>query len=148
MPTTARHTVAMLLALCGTAEAALPPYVFEMWREEATAHVQAEILSMTPGLAQRTECDAVLGVRRLFRDASGTLRTDSRIRLLIPCSRPPRSLEPRSEPMPGPDVWIAQEALRPGKFLELFISGGGDKWSLRSGGLADPIDGPSETPTR
>ena len=144
----ARLGVAMVLALCATAEAALPPYVFEMWGKEATAHLQAEILSMTPGHAQRTKCDTVLGVRRLFRDASGTLRTGSKIRLIIPCSRPLQSFDPHTELMPGPDVWISQEALRPGNFLELFISGGGDEWSLRSGGLAYPIDGPSETPTR
>ena len=136
----------LVAALSLTAEAALPPETFRIWANEATAHLQAEVLAMTPGREARTRCDTVLGVRRVFRDASGTVRADSRIRLDIPCFREPLPSERPIPSMPGPDVWIAQDALRPGKFVELFVSGSGDKWELRSGGLVHPIDGPSDTP--
>ena len=149
MPTRAASLgVAMVLALCATAEAALPPYVFEMWGKEATAHLQAEILSMTPGLAQRTECDTVLGVRRLFRDASGTLRTDSKIRLLIPCSRPPRSSSRKASRCRARTSGFPRRLCAPENSSNSLFPAAATSGRCGRGGLADPIDGPSETPTR
>jgi hypothetical protein len=135
-----------LLGIAGTAHAVLPPVAVEEMKAEATAHLQAQVVDLKPGIDPVGTCATELAVRRIFRDTTATLRPGRQIHLDIRCLRPPRPGESQQGPPPGGASWIAQADLHPGKFLEAYLFAEGGGWTLRSGALVWPIADPGATP--
>jgi hypothetical protein len=108
-------SIGFVLALT-TAEAALPPHVYEEARRTATYHVQVKLTGVTPPPKTPGACDVDAEVVRIFRDRSGALRLGERLAFAVSCSR-------RGDPIVvGGVLWTDYDALMSATYLEAFLN--------------------------
>ena len=98
------------------ADAALPPYVYEQARDQATYHLQIKVMGVTPPAKTPGECETSGEVVRIFRDRSRTLRLGTRLAFAVSCSR-------RGDPpIVGGVLWTDYDALMRARYLEAFLN--------------------------
>jgi tetratricopeptide (TPR) repeat protein len=112
---------AIVLSILGSAgisavEAALPPFVYEQAREQATYHVQIKVTRVMPPAKTPGECETTGDVARIFRNKSGELRLGTHIAFAVSCSRRGES------PLVGGTLWTDLDALRAARYLEAFLN--------------------------
>lgn len=109
----------LLLAL-PRADAVLPPQVYEQARQSAALHLQVLVRAMTPPAATPGLCAVQGEVARVLRDRTGGWAAGRALTFDLACTRP------EDTPVPGPQLWLPLEEIRPGRFVDAYLDVDGD----------------------
>jgi hypothetical protein len=108
--------IALLAVTAGTADALMPPQVYQRARMDAPYHVQVAIERMrapsaTPGICRVT--GKIVGI---FRDTPGKLRVGMPVRLAVSCVQ-------KGDRIPlGGTLWKQLDALKRARYIEAFLT--------------------------
>lgn len=104
--------VAALLS-AGSAIALMPPQTYLTARAEAPRHVQIRIVSVSAPVNDAMACEVVGHVVRNFR---GDVKPGRVLKLKVDCNPPGGGFA-------GPQIFVAEAALRTARFAEVFLTG-------------------------